>query len=286
MPQLTELNKISIAIIVFYVPAFLIAILLCIRHGFGRSSGWVSLVLLGLIRLLGAALELATISNPTNISIYVAAATLQAIAIAPLVIVMLGLIDRVVGGISHNSSALVTPKNLRFIQLLVMVGLILCIVGGTDLSSEIGNAVSQASSSTGGVSYTMPTVSIAGVALIIAGFGCVILATIVTSLQIRSAEPGEKRLLLAVALAMPFVLVRIVFSALGTFGSNPNFKTYGGSPHYATYFVAMAIAEEMAAVTIFEAVGLTLHEIPKGTPKDAIPMRNIHNQRRVEERRY
>jgi hypothetical protein len=37
---ITYRNGVSIAEIAVYVPCLAIAILLCVRHGFARSSGW------------------------------------------------------------------------------------------------------------------------------------------------------------------------------------------------------------------------------------------------------
>src|ERR1700753_2608381 len=40
---LTYRNGVSIAEIIVYVPSLAIAIFLCVRHGFARSSGWMFL---------------------------------------------------------------------------------------------------------------------------------------------------------------------------------------------------------------------------------------------------
>jgi len=290
MTTLSELNKVSIAIICFYVPALAIAIFLCVRHGFSRGAGWFYLVLLAVIRLVGAALQLATINSPTNVGLYIGSATLQSVALSPLILCGLGLITRVVESIGHNSVPLITPRNLRLIQLLVVVGLILMIVGGAQMANTIGSLEgSGASQPSAGFSYNLPTVSIAGLGLTIAGFGLLVLCTITTAVQVRSADAGEKRLVLAVALSIPFVLVRLVFSGLGTFGHDPSFKTFGGSPHYADYFLGMAVVMEMVTTVIFEGVGLTLHKIPRGHKQQdvgMVPMGRRPDARVEEGRQY
>jgi hypothetical protein len=290
MVALSELNKISIAIVVFYAPALLVAIWLSVKHGFGRSAGWLYLILLSLIRLIGAALQLATINDPTNIGLYVGAATLQSVALSPLILCGLGLISRVVESIRHHVNALVTPRNIKMVQLLVGVGLILMIVGGAQLANTIGHLQGSSSSQpSAGTSYTLPTLSLVGLGLTIGGFALLVLVTVATGFQIRNADHGEKRLALAVALSIPFITVRIIYAGLGIYGSNPDFKTFGGSPHYADYFLGMAVVMEMAVVIIFAAVGVTLHKLPKehkGQNNQMVPVGYRADGRVEEGRQY
>ena len=87
---------VSIAILIFYVPALAIAILLSIRHGLRKASGWRFMIVFALARVLGSCLELATISQPDNKSLYIGYATLSNVALSPLMLVCFGLISRVI----------------------------------------------------------------------------------------------------------------------------------------------------------------------------------------------
>ncbi|KAK3692429.1 hypothetical protein B0T22DRAFT_435705 [Podospora appendiculata] len=253
MAALTELDRISIAVLVIYIPSLFIAIFLALRHGFGRNAGWLYLVLFSLARILGSAFQIATINDRTNISLIVGAVILQSIGISALVLVMLGLVGRVLEGLrnSQYSSPIVTPFHLRLVQLIVVVGLILGIAGGSSMSKAFSDPTKP---------FQLPTESKAGLALIIVGYGIIILVTLVTASHMGSVEPGEKRILLAIAVALPFVLVRIIFSGQATFGSNPDFRSFGGSAKYPDYYLGMAIIMEMVVVAIFEGVGLTLQK--------------------------
>ncbi|KAJ9154736.1 hypothetical protein NKR23_g2458 [Pleurostoma richardsiae] len=270
---LSEINKISIAEICVYVPALLIASFLAFRHGFGRSAGWLYLILFSLCRIIGAAFDLASISDPTNTNLYVGYFTLQSIGLGPLILVMLGLLTRVLESVTRatrgkqGSGPLVNQRNLRIVQVVVMVALILGIVGGTEVGDQISDVASGESSS-----YSMPMESKAGVALMIAGYGLLVLAAAsVGAHSLGDVEQGEKRLLGAIFLALPFVLVRLIFSGLSTFTSNPNFRLIGGSASYPDYFLGMSVVMEMAAITVFEAVGLSLQQRPKEGGR-SIPM--------------
>lgn len=87
---------VSIAVLIYYVPALIIAIFLSIRHGFRRASGWRFMIIFTLARVLGSCLELATITQPKNYSLYIGYATLINIALSPLELVAYGLMSRVI----------------------------------------------------------------------------------------------------------------------------------------------------------------------------------------------
>jgi hypothetical protein len=237
-----------------YTPALAIAILLAVRHGFKRSSGWLYLIIFSLARLIGGALQLATISDPTNIGLLIGANILQTIGLSPLILVMLGLLTRVLISIRQTRDTVIIPRHIRIAQILVLIGLILGIVGGIKMGDIISEAVQEGKI----INYTIPGESQAGLALMTAGFGILVIASAMSAAQISAAEPGEKRLLLAIGLAMPFVLVRLIFSAMATFDNNPDFRSFGGTTKYPGLLVGMAVVMEMVAVAIFEVVGLTL----------------------------
>ncbi|KAK3380341.1 hypothetical protein B0T24DRAFT_190916 [Lasiosphaeria ovina] len=280
MANLTDLDRIAIGTIVVYVPALAVAVTLALRHGFGRNAGWLFLVVFSVARILGSALQLATINDPTNVGLIVGAATLLSIGISALVLVMLALIGRVLGGIARQGTgyAVVEPRTLRLVQLVVLVGLILGIVGGTKLGDAVSKAFDGQAQGQAPPAYSIPAESKAGLGLLIAGYAILVGVTLAAAAHVGHVAAGERRLLLAVGLALPFLLVRIVFSAMATFGSDPNFRSFGGSPNYPHYLIGMAIVMEMATVAIIEAVGLTLqkaspaYNAPAGRPADEVEM--------------
>ena len=92
--MLTERGKLAIAELVFYIPALFLAIIVTIRHGFSKQSGWVYLVLLALIRIVGSILQL-VVMNHASVGLVVAAVILSGIGLSPLLFAMLGLLQRV-----------------------------------------------------------------------------------------------------------------------------------------------------------------------------------------------
>jgi hypothetical protein len=81
--------------IAYYSPALPLALLVCIRHGFGRVSGWFYLVLLCTVRIIGAACAIViyTTANPSQ-GIITAATILETVGLSPLLLATLGLLSR------------------------------------------------------------------------------------------------------------------------------------------------------------------------------------------------
>ncbi|KAH8653516.1 hypothetical protein BX600DRAFT_440581 [Xylariales sp. PMI_506] len=248
---LTEQNDIAIAQIAVYSVSLIVAVTLAIRHGFGRSAGWLYLVIFSLLRIVGASLELATISQPGNISLLIGASTVASIGLSPLILVQLGLLGRALTSIRKSTDSFLNEKHMRLVQLLVMVGLILGAVGGSNSGSTYGST---------GV-YTVSSLSKAGMALMIVGFAILVLATASVASQISHAEPGEKRLALAVGLSLPFLLVRIIYSSIVLFANSPNFSPV--KPNVNAQ-LGMDIIMEMIIVIIVESIGLTLGKMAPG----------------------
>lgn len=88
-------NGVSILLLIFYLPALAIAILLTIRHGFGKSAGWRFMIVFALVRVLCACFELATINQPSNVSLYIGYVVLIGIAVSPLELVSFGYVGLV-----------------------------------------------------------------------------------------------------------------------------------------------------------------------------------------------
>lgn len=257
---LTIYNDISIIQLVFFFPSLAVAATLSYRHGFRRSSGWIYLVLLSLMRIIGASMELATISQPDSSSLAIGAQTLQNIGLSPLILTLLGLITRTYLSIPERKRpSIPNGRILHLLQLVVVVGLILSIVGGVNTGTQVGNALENGQP----ITYSVSSESKAGIALMIVGYVLLVLSALVLGTCLSAIADGEKRLLLAVFLAMPFVLVRLVYSILSAFDtSSANFRQFGGSADAGYVVLGMCTIMEIIATIIFEAVGLTLPYVP------------------------
>ena len=94
--MVSQREGLDIAFILFYVPELLVATFLAVHFGFNRSTGWLFLVLLGLIRIIGSCCQIVALneSNP-NVTLYETALILNSVGLSPLLGAMLGLLSRV-----------------------------------------------------------------------------------------------------------------------------------------------------------------------------------------------
>ncbi|GES60360.1 hypothetical protein ATEIFO6365_0002087100 [Aspergillus terreus] len=241
-------NAVAVAEIVFYSPAFLIAGLLMFRHGWRRTAGWLFVAIFSLIRLIGASMQLATIHDPSNVSLYVGTLILDGIGLSPLLLSSLGLLSRALYSISKTKPTKLHLAAVHLIEILTIVALILSIVGATSLPSSSFLSRTQQTN-------TEMTV---GVALFLAAFGLLCLLVLSTWPSMRHIEKGEKRLLIAVTLSLPFILVRLIYSSVSILGKNPDFSRTTGS---TTIFLCMTLLMEACVVVIYEGTGLTLQRL-------------------------
>lgn len=249
MTHITSRSAVSIFMILAYVPALPLSILLTIRHGLTRSSGWRFLIAFVLARLLAASFQLATIAHPTNTSLYIAEWVLLGIALSPLELASLGLLSRILSSINRAGRRTpLTPRHIQLAQLLNTVGLALAIVGGVKASHAY-------TPETGIVAQ--PTTKV-GVALFIVTFCLIVIGAAATWPSVGFAEAGEKRVLAAIAATAPFLLVRVVYTAISTFDGNGEFNPVFGS---VGLLAGMALVMELVIVYVFLGVGLTLKKV-------------------------
>lgn len=242
-------SGVSIGELCVYIPALFVGIYLATRHGFGRNSGWLYLIMFCLARTIGPAMELATISRPTNVNLYEGYAILNNVAISPLELAFLGTLSRLLDSIHKTYNTFLRTWILQFIQVVVIVGLILGI-GGVDAGSSF-----EQPNASGQHVFHPGSLNKAGSILLILCYVAIVAFTVLISFFMSHVEAGEKRLFLAVALSLPIFLVRLVYTGLSTFSYNPKFNILNGD---TTIFLCMALLMELIIIIIFEVTGLTL----------------------------
>jgi hypothetical protein len=83
----------SIAILIYYSPGILLALYICKRQGLGQVASWLYLITLPLVRLIGAACEIAAEQN-SSIGLYTAAAICNSIGLVPLLLTLAAFLGR------------------------------------------------------------------------------------------------------------------------------------------------------------------------------------------------
>ncbi|KAL8667894.1 MAG: hypothetical protein Q9202_000359 [Teloschistes flavicans] len=249
-----ERYAISIAQLAIYVILFPLAAFVAFRHGFGKSSGWLYLIIFTAIRIASSALGIVSHQHPTNKDDLVWYSVLGSVGISPLLLAAYGLLSRV----NESIPSPFRVRIIRFLHIPNLLALVLAIVGGTRLSSSDPSRQSQ------GRDFSK-----AGIIIFLILF-IVSCAIVLLTLTEKSSIPqGERRLLFSVLAALPFIFVRILYSTMALFVNNSTFKLYGGN---ATVQLCMAVIEEIIVTIIFIAVGLTVSSVRDDRSRKAYPV--------------
>jgi hypothetical protein len=91
--QLNNRGYVSIVELVVYIPSVILALVVCLRHGFKRTSGWIFILALCVVRIAGAICQLLTYNNHTQ-GLIEATLIIDSIGIAPLLLTVLGVLSR------------------------------------------------------------------------------------------------------------------------------------------------------------------------------------------------
>lgn len=153
-----------------------------------------------------------------------------------------GLIGKIV-----NKRATANSRRSRIIQvaqLPTMIALILCIVGGMDEGDNTASEITTGKKDTK-----------IGVVMFLCIYLLLSALTVITMKDIGNARNGEKRVYLAVLCALPLLAVRLLWSLLSAFSTNPTFSLQNGKPWVQVF---MAIIEEFVIVLAYTVVGLTV----------------------------
>ncbi|KAL2127062.1 hypothetical protein VTI74DRAFT_11390 [Chaetomium olivicolor] len=264
---------VSIVELAAYVPAIIASFIVCRRHGFSRSSGWYYTFTLCLVRIIGAACQLGTIASPDNIGLVKTAIILEHIGLTPLLLATLGMLSRLVDWINRQTtSPTITIKHFRLIQLLVVLGAVLGIVGGSS-----GNDNPNSPSTESDVAVIFYLVTFAALVLIL-----------LVSAPSRSLVPEDERIIVpAVALALPFIAVRVLYSLLVVFVHSGAFAKIGGP---IAVHLCMATAEEFVVVAIYLFLGFRLDRLDESEQGEILSRpwkdRSRRNRRRNRRRHH
>ncbi|SLM33558.1 hypothetical protein LPUS_02066 [Lasallia pustulata] len=212
-------SRVSIAIIVLYVPVFFTAIFLATRHGLGLNSGWICLIVFSVIRMLYSSFQLATINQPTDVGLYIGAAVMSGVGLGPLILAAVGMLIRVRNSIRKNYETVIVNTHLHLIQAVTIVGVILALAGGIKAGEDFKRS---------GHFIILSLTKIA-ISLFVVGFTAVLTVAIFTAFNVAHIERGERRLLLAIVLSLPFLFVRLVYSCYVSFANEARFSLINGS---------------------------------------------------------
>lgn len=91
--KLDARGGVAIFELAIYLPALVVAFIVCSRHGFAKASGFIFTLILCFVRIIGACCQLATYHKETE-GLLEATIILDSIGLSPLLLATLGLLSR------------------------------------------------------------------------------------------------------------------------------------------------------------------------------------------------
>ena len=234
----------AVAELAFFVPALLISIYVVARHGLSKQLGWFYLVMLSVLRLVGASCLLyLELDDDYSESLIITVAITGAIGTAPLLLAMLGFLERINLGMNGNGA----PRGFfSLIHIMSIAALIIAIIGGVKESSATVSHTGK---------HLMEAASILFLTMCL-GLTCIAVQNWTRRQFVLSTE---LKLLHASLVAIPWLLVRMVFSILVSFsspGSNFYFRNVSVWPKAFMQFLPEAVV-----VMVFITAGLMTQRI-------------------------
>jgi len=261
--MLTSKGDLCAAELAFFCPALIISIFILFRHGFNKQLGWMYLAVLSLLRIIGAsAILYSETQNDTSAGLLETAAITSAVGTAPLLLATMGFLQRINQGMSPKGVPLLV---FRPIHLASLAGLVLAIIGGTDMDStnastiQTGRHLLEAAS----IVFLFMYIALAAIAL----------------LNVRNSRfvlPEETWLMRAIIIALPFLLVRIAYTVAVGFSNPGSLFWFDDVNVFVSAF--MQFLMEAIVVCIYISAGLV-------TPRAQKPLAGS-NRRDVEEGGY
>ncbi|KAJ3010214.1 hypothetical protein NUW54_g282 [Trametes sanguinea] len=260
MFKLDARGYIAIAEIVIYVPILVTSIPLVFRHGFTRKAGWIFLVVMAIIRIIGGVTHVLSEQNPSNINLQIIFNIMESSGLSPLLVASVGFLGTVVQYSLENNPLL--TRALRLMGALGTVALILAIVGGI----KAGNATTQ-SDLDSGTNFRKIGAALFGVL-----YAAVVLTTLFCLQNKGRILHYRRKLLNGITMALPFLFVRVLYAILSAFSPSPRgfdadgepilvpssspLKVFNSTTGSWEVYLCMAVVAEYIVVLIYTTVGL------------------------------
>jgi len=228
------------------------SVFVVLKHGGNRLLGWRFLVLICLFRVVGAILSIVSIHHPSS-GIITAADVMNNFGLSAIICTALGLLGRIEESLEGRG---IPNRFFRLLGLPVLAGLILSIIGSTNVFSD-----SASDRSTGFTELK------AGVMLFLAVFVAEILVTGHCLSRYGLIKAGEHRVLYAVTAALPFIGVRVLYSILCVFDNSKYFSSWSSARLAVLVHGVMGILMEAIIVTIFIVAGFLASAVEKPAPR-------------------
>jgi uncharacterized membrane protein (DUF485 family) len=241
---LTNRGILDVVNLAFYAPVLPISLFIVVRQGFSRKAGWIYLVVLSILRIIGALTGLIAINNPTQSLIECSTIT-YGIGVTPLLLAFLGILQRVNDAMSMPK---LSTRMFHVMNIPIMIGLVFSILGGLD---EFNANVDTQNT---GIRYLKIATTIYAVMLLILSGIAVLL--VMSSVSVKASD---KKLLFIAIVSLPFFGVRVSYSVLTSFDRNSvYFKSNSNSTQAVVAQAIMSVAMEFIIMTLYIVGGFSI----------------------------
>lgn len=242
--------------IVYFGPALLAAAFVCAKHGFSREAGWLLLVILSLVRIIGASTGIAAERNPTNSGLITCSLIMGSIGSTLLVAALTGIVNRIDSGSQQSP---LPARIRRLVQLGGLAAVILGIIGGINIASSDSDDRSD------GYTYAR-----AAIILVVVQYLVTIVILSFSLLHMRCILTEDRTLFFCASMASPFVLVRLIYSICATFNpASPRWSFRSDTVTAVAIRGVLEIAMEIIAVSLLISGGIKSPKIQKGERSEA-----------------
>ncbi|KAL4873651.1 hypothetical protein BDV12DRAFT_192094 [Aspergillus spectabilis] len=227
----------GIAILQLLIFPFILVAALFIWKRTGWRVGskiWRYAVTLSLIRIAGSISSLLTIKHDSH-DVEVAVAVCELIGLAPLLLTYVGLLRQI------DMDQKIHPRCLQIVAIICFIGLVLGIAGVSSADDNEGT-------------YHADAIVKASMGIFIAVFITIVVITVWLFAQLRpTLRVFQKKLFLAIALACPLLMIRLIYSAISDYADNSRFAVLEGDP---TIYLCMSVLEEIVAMGLTMVLGV------------------------------
>ena len=238
---LTSRETLDVINVIFYVPVLALSIFLAKKHGYRASNGWLYILALALFRIVGCSLGIAAIQNGDS-SLGIAAAILNADGLSVLIQTLDGLLRRINEGIQESHQ--IPPRYINLITIPLIVGIVFATWGGTNMRDGDVEHYSSGQSK-------FKVAAIIFLLILMLHGGLVALAFV----RRRYLATGELRVVLAMALALPWLLVRTAYGLCIAFAP-PTTTSFRFSKPKTFVLALMSTLPEFTSVAVLLIAGI------------------------------
>lgn len=233
-------GQLAVAQLAIYGPSAILCPLIAIRLGLSKSLCWFYVFVFCSIRIVGCIMEVLA-EEKNDLSKYQIAGILDGVGLSPLLLATLGLLTAACKGLPQCR---LNTKFFVVLHLPILTGLVFILVGAKKLFKPDGSGISK-----------YKTLTSVGIALLMLSFLVLVLLTVLTFSRINfHLSPPQKKFLLAIVFSIPFLCVRLVYSAIFFFTQNVKFSPIGGD---IVIQACLQIPEEMITILTYLLVGIT-----------------------------